>query len=270
MLKNFNMKITKNFDYLIYVGRRPKGKYTRIWYTHENVRPPMDQCEWALSFDYDEELENPRHMRFPNYVRVGAGPNLLHKHKRIKPEKILQQKKKFCAFVYLHDVPYRNRFFDMLSKYKKIDSPGRCRKNMPNIGGHATPQASKTFSHYHKEKVDFIRPYKFVVAFENASQVGYTTEKIYHGFLADNIPIYWGNPLVHRDFNRKRFINAHEVKGLSAKARLDYLVEKIIELDRNDDLYLKMLREPPYPDNKMPAWVDPEKIVAFFKKVFRI
>ena len=61
-----------------------------------------------------------------------------------------------------------------------------------------------------KNKIDFIMDHKFTIAFENSSYPGYTTEKIFEPMLVNSIPLYWGNPLVDRDFNTKSFLNFHD------------------------------------------------------------
>jgi len=67
---HFNLDICEDADFLIYscfgnsAFRDFKG--IRIFYTGENVRPDFNECDFALSFDY---LDDPRHIRFPNYVR---------------------------------------------------------------------------------------------------------------------------------------------------------------------------------------------------------
>ena len=75
-----------------------------------------------------------------------------------------------------------------------------------------------------KAKVEFLRAYKFVVAFENSSAPGYNTEKLTHAIEADAMPIYWGDPEIGRSFNTGRFINAHDYlpkpRRLSAAAAL--------------------------------------------------
>lgn len=40
---------------------------------------------------------------------------------------VRKTKTKFCAFLYWSDVYHRNRFFDVLSKYKPVDALGRAR-----------------------------------------------------------------------------------------------------------------------------------------------
>ena len=112
------------------------------------------------------------------------------------------------------------------------------------------------------------------------------------------MPIYWGDPEIGRSFNVRRFINAHDflpkprrfiprlpyaphslqtapmpfaraarkLNGLAgeieqrawALAGFDALVDHVIPVDRDDDLYLQYLREPFFIGNKPPdrsAWI---------------
>lgn len=243
------------------VGSEPtRGDFVSIFYTAENVRPDVQRYDWTFSFDYDEELRHPRHLRLPNYVRNGAGADL------IKPAgqtgDILSGKTRFCNFIFHNDAEPRNHFFDLLSAYRSVDAPGRCRNNMAPIGGFVTPTESRYADGYQRAKVPFMAPYKFSIAFENASYPGYTTEKLYHAMLAGTLPIYWGNPLVQRDFNPKSFINAAEYPSLDA------LAERVIEIDRNDDLYRQYASEPWYHGNRLSPYADPERILERFRKIF--
>lgn len=89
--------------------------------------------------------------------------------------------------------------------------------------------------------------YKFSIAFENASYKGYTTEKLITSMQADTIPVYWGNPNVGAEFNTKSFINCHDYKSF------DDVIEKIKELDNDENAYKKMFAEP---------WLTPEQEAA--------
>jgi hypothetical protein len=240
-------------------GDLPAGDAVRIFYTGENVRPDFAACDWAFTFDYDEELQHPRHLRLPNYVRLGAGRDLIKAPGQA--EEILAGKSRFCNFIFHNEVEPRNRFFDLLSAYKRVDAPGRSRHNHPPIGSFATPTESRYAAGYPAHKMRFMAPYKFSIAFENASYPGYTTEKLYHAMLADTLPIYWGNPLVRRDFNPKSFLNAADYPSLEA------LVERVIEVDQNDELYLQYMREPWYPNNQPTPYVDPARILARFREI---
>ncbi len=263
LFEHFEFVLSPDPDFLlfsVFPGDLPTSAAVRIFYTGENVRPDFAQCDWAFSFDYDEELGNPRHLRLPNYKRLGAGSNLIKSS--VTPDTVLAEKTRFCNFVYHNDVDLRNRFFSILSKYKQVDAPGRCCNNMAPIGSHPDPVHSRFAAGKYQDKVDFLRSYKFTIAFENASYPGYTTEKIYHAMLAQSLPIYWGNPLVHRDFNPKSFVNGNDFQSL------EELAEFVIELDRNDSLYLQHLREPWYPGNQLTPYVDDSRILARFHEIF--
>lgn len=208
----------------------------KIFYTGENIRPNFDECDFAFSFDYPHDYKN---YRLPLYPIFG-NPLDLTKPKP-SPEDILAEKTKFCNFIYSNPAnPIRNEFFHKLNKYKKVDSGGRLFNNIQERI---------------KNKLDFIRDYKFTIAFENESYPGYQTEKIFEPMLVHSLPIYWGNTLAEKDFNTNSFIYAH--KFLS----LDDLVEHIIEVDNNDDLYMKYLSETYFTNNELNEFVKKENIL---------
>ena len=76
-------------------------------------------------------------------------------------------------------------------------------------------------------------------------------EFVDHGL---DLPIYWGNPEVGRDFNPASFINYHDLGSNDA------VIERIIELDQNDDAYLEVIRQPRYPEDSFPDFARPERI----------
>lgn len=270
----YDIEITDNPDFLIYScydqsGRLPwrrnsrksaASKYKeyrciRIFYTPENVRPNFNQCDYAFTFDYSK---HPNNYRFPLYGRsaptkgvpfVGVGDeHPLIKREDFKPESILKEKTKFCNFVFSNrHAKKRDAFFYKLSKYKRVDSGG---KHLNNIGSPV------------KDKLSFIHAYKFTIAFENDSYPGYTTEKILHPMLVHSLPIYWGNPLVHKDFNTKSFLNYHDYDSEDA------LIERIVEIDNNDDLYLEYLRQPYFHGNEINSFIDPKNLLKRFEYIF--
>lgn len=235
----------------------------KVWIPVENYGPNLKQADYSFTFFYPEDVDNnPRHYRLPNYARIGAGPDLI-KPPQYNPENILSKKTKFCAFVYSNPEPNRMRFFELLSRYKRVDAPGAVCNNMAPLGG-ATRQNLRHHLRrrlYRKfdEVVDFYRQYKFVIAFENERDNRYTSEKLYLAMLAGCIPIYWGNTQVHRDFNPKSFIN---FDGSFAA-----LVDKVEAVDKDPNKYLAKLRQPWLPNNKYTDWVDPEKIRKQFDKI---
>ncbi len=216
---------------------------TRIFYTGENWRPDFWNCDYAFTFDH---LDDARHYRLPLYGLFDDPGRLIKRN--FDPRRVLAEKTRFCNFVYSNPLcGVRNRFFHELSKYKPVDSGGRL---CNNIGG---PVA---------DKLALVRQSKFTIAFENESYPGYTTEKLTEPMLAESLPIYWGNPLVNRDFNTRSFISAHDWPSMEA------VINRVIEIDRDDDLYLEHLREPWLHQNRLNEYIDPAKVLAQFERIF--
>jgi hypothetical protein len=269
VLRDFNFIVTSTPDYVIYFDKRgsPSGNFIKVSYAREYMQTKMDECDYALGWQYPDQIKSNNYVRFPNYTFNGAGMNLI-KPVDYNAEEIFKKKKKFCAFVYWHGVPIRNNFFERLNKYKHVDSPGPCLNNAAPINGHITPLESRLATNCYTEKVAYLRDYKFTIAMENRFAIGYTSEKIYNAMQADTIPIYYGNPWVHRDFNVKSFINGNAQDFRRDDHVFDYLMQRIVELDKDDDLYIKTLQQPWYPDNKCTPYTDPAVFSNFFTKVF--
>lgn len=176
-----------------------KGNYCRIGYFCENITPDLSVCEWAFGVPREEEIGSSRYKRIQWH---GLNPTVLIKNiPDNEIEGIKAQKSKFCNFLYSHPVSYREEFFKQLSKYKKVDAPGKSMNNMPSID-----QIYK--GDIWERKRIFLSEYKFTIAFENYSYPGYQTEKLYDSMQSLSIPVYCGDPNINEVFNAKSFINA--------------------------------------------------------------
>lgn len=248
--RRFRIEVHEKPDFLIYSNFGPVHRHStcpRIFFTGEVNRPDFRVCDYALTCHY---LTDPRHYRLPLYpVYLDAGPLLKAPD---EAERTLAEKTKFCAFV-VSNPSARKRvdFFRKLSRYKPVDSGGRYLNNLgrllPDTPGH---------------KREFLRPYKFNIAFENQSLPGYTTEKLPHAMEARCIPIYWGSPRVHEEFNPRSFLNCSDFPSEEA------LIERIRELDQDDAQYLALMREPYFHHNKINEAYDLEKLLDFFEQIF--
>ena len=110
-------------------------------------------------------------------------------------------------------------------------------------------------------KADFQRRSKFTICFESTAHQGFNTEKITDAFFSDTIPIYFGSSNITDFFNPDAFINVSDYDSLDA------VVEKIRELDQDDEKYLQMLRQPVLKDPDMPRRMD-EQLEAFILHIF--
>jgi len=181
-------------------------------------------------------------------------------NRKINFKKIKKEKNKFCIFLYSQDINSRNNFYKLLNKYKKIDAPGRCMNNMPPISN-KSPRESRVSKNWVKTKLDFIKNYKFTIAFENDIKNGWVTEKLTHPLLVNSIPIYIGTENVKKDFNTKCFINYADFKNTKE------FIKHIIEVDNNDELYKKYLDQPIF-NNKKQHYFSTKK--RFEKKLYKI
>ena len=243
--KRYFVELSDNPDYLFYsVNSKDYLKYNcvRIFFTAENLVPDFNICDYGIGFHY-LNFED-RYIRFPLYLVDGFTAydgddyasdlnRAMHKHEDAKMK--LNDKEQFCSFVYSNSqaANCREIMFNELSKYKLVSSGGRYRNN---IGGPVS------------NKLEFQKKHKFVIAFENTSTVGYTTEKIVNAFAANAIPIYWGNPEITKEFNPDSFINCHDY-NLTSDGEIevcDKIIKEIIRLDQDDQAYLKMLSTPAF------------------------
>lgn len=246
--EEFDVQISSQPDYLffsVFGNNHQNYKCQKIFYTGENVAPPLGYCQWSFSFDY---LDDPRNYRLPHYL-LYDGYYELTREKKIED---WMANRKFCNFVASNpNCQVRNQFVEQLSKYKKVDSGGRW---MNNIGFAVS------------NKREFQSNYKFSIAFENEAyrpqHPGYTTEKIMEPMTVNSIPLYWGNPLVGKEFNTKSFVNFYDFSSLGQ------MIEYVIELDKNNDKYLEMLRTTWFENNIIPDSNKLDNIKSFLYKIF--
>jgi hypothetical protein len=176
--------------------------------------------------------------------------------------RFMPYKDRFCAFVVSNcglttdgNSPTRNIFYDRLSKYKHIHSYGKCLNNtnekIPDI-------------HDHKEYTNFLGRHKFMICFENTQKKYYLTEKLRNAWLGGTIPIYYGSEMSLHWLNPNSFLYLKD----DSPESMNKLVEKIIELDNDDELYLKMFNEPLLIGN-IPTDLDPDTIKNRLKKYIK-
>lgn len=222
--KKYEIEISDEPDFLIYsVFGFENFNYNciKIFYTGENIIPDFNNCDYAIGF---HKLNfGKRYLRMPIYnffIYKKFFKIALNIHK----EKI-NKRNKFCNFIYSNGNAdeKRQEFYSLLSNYKKIDSGG---KYLNNIGGPV------------ENKYEFQKLYKFSIAFENSSSIGYTTEKLIEAKAAGTIPIYWGDPEVAKEFNSKSFINCHEYENF------EDVIKEIKKIDIDEKLYESYLKEP--------------------------
>lgn len=236
ILENYNVIESDNPDYIIcscFFEGEDYYEYcnynqVRIMYAGENYIPDFNLIDYAIS-PYPIDFQD-RHFRFPMCFEDYRGRfnSLLTKDRNYTSD-ILTSKSFFANFIYSHESEdnLRSEFFRKLSKYKRIESCGSFLNNQVQ---------EETVTLYTKS--DFQHRCKFTLCFESTKHEGFITEKITDAFFADTIPIYYGSSDIKSIFNEEAFIYC------GSSEDFDEAIRRIIELDQNDDLYLRMLRKP--------------------------
>jgi hypothetical protein len=241
---DFEVEITPNDPDIIIYSWEGKDflnyNCIRIYYTPENwLMPKYKECDFSLSFEY---WDDKRNLRVPNYLLYEIHPDQLDKS-TLDIQQLIENKKGFCSMVVSNpNTAMRNDFFRKLSKYKKVDSAGG---HLNNMGGRV------------KDKDAFISGYKFNLCFENAQHAGYTTEKLVEAMKCMTIPLYWGNPLIHFEFNTCSFFNYADYDSE------DDMIQDIIEHDRDADKYYQKFIRPWFTDGIPNQYFDKNRLRKF-------
>lgn len=193
----------------------------RIYYSAERFYPDFNMCDYAIGLTNIGITE--RFLHFPFYVFYN---DLMRKYENLPNIEASTPylNRDFCSTVVTD--PYRSPiffdFFDRLSEYKPIASGGKWN----NTVGGPVP-----------DKIDFIKNYKFHLAFENMRADHYVTEKILEALVARTVPIYWGSKSVKKEFGEGSYID------ISDFDTIDRAIDYIKKVDVDDNLYLQILRQ---------------------------
>ena len=251
--EKYSPVLSENPDYVFcgpYIAPGKKAqeywKYNgiRIFSTDEAICPDFNLYDYAIGFD--DLSFGDRYCRYPIYAARDVEIREAEESRQFT-SKDLAEKKSFCSFVVSngHADGYRERLFEALNEYRPVQSGGRFRNN---TGGPV------------KDKKAFQRESRFVIACENSSYPGYTTEKIIDAYASSAIPIYWGNPCIAEEFDERSFVNCHRYSSL------EEVVEAVKKIDRNEDLYLEMMHSPVFREG-VPEGIQ-DRLRAFLFHIF--
>lgn len=239
-----------------------KGNPTFIYYTIENSAIGDDKItnnpfeyyrnnNYSISF-YDDSETNCFYPYFMDYWwLVRWKRDYLH---TIYPQNL----NKFCAFVaknsQWYNATYRTEFVKKLMNYKHVDCWGPA---LNNTNGKYLP--------FHwDDAYKVMKNYKFYISFENEASTGnlsYITEKIMWPYFYRCIPVYWGCDRITEWFDSDSFINAN---GLT----YDEVIQKIKEVDNDDELALYMLNRYPFKEpNVNYEIMFQKKIIKFIENI---
>jgi hypothetical protein len=181
--------------------RRPRK---RIWFTGENIRPPLaNDFDAFLSFDQDPY--GNYNFYLPTWLQYLALGNqyffphvgLTFDEENLSRNRVLFEDKKHAVCVVMRNKnATRLRAIDELRKHIPVDIFGPASGN------------------YLESKYPVTSSYKYTLCFENDLFPGYVTEKLIEAYAVGTVPLYWGDLGSEKRINRGSFINLKDFESI--------------------------------------------------------
>jgi hypothetical protein len=146
-----------------------------------------------------------------------------------------------CMLIGNTSVQERIGLFHVVNSYKQVTSCGIGANNVGWIM--PIPWGRPGF-------FEFISQFKFVIVTENAKIDAFITEKLFHGYLASTIPIYWGSDYVTEIFNPDSMVLLKEYTPYGLHA----LLQEVKRIDNDDEEWLRRVNAPVFLKNDLPEY----------------
>ena len=238
------------YGHISYQHRLQNG--VKIYWSQELYGPNWKECDYAV---IPHLVDDPRAYYLPIYAFDGMADKLVRPSVP-DPVAIRSAKPHFCSLLCAYadrTTQKRQEFFHILDRRRKVDSAGPALNNT----GFRIPKENR-----YQSKIDWIRNYRFNLAFENRFRPGWTTEKLVDPLHVHTIPIHWGDLRVKDYFNPESFICAHDFPSLEA------LAEYVLHVDDTPELYARYIRATPFHQNRPNPAYDLNHLVEFFQRIF--
>ena len=148
----------------------------------------------------------------------------------------------FCSFIVSNPkCETRNHLFHRFTQYKKVNSMGNHLNNVGQV---------IHYPYWSQQYFDVLGDHKFMICCENTKMETYSTEKIVNPYLARTIPIYWGTHNIKNMFNPESMLFLEDETDES----FDKLIQKVIELDTDDEKYLEFINRPSFNEHNVKFW----------------
>jgi hypothetical protein len=164
----------------------------------------------------------------------------------------------FCSFIVSNPkCEIRNKVFEKLNNYKKVNS----------MGGYANNIGKQIeYPYWKPQYFNILENHKFMICFENTKMETYSTEKIVNSYLGRTIPIYWGSHNIKNIFNPDSMLFLED----ETDEEFEKLINRIIELDNNDEKYLEFINRPIFTEDNIKFWNDNYTLESLGKKIDEI
>ena len=206
---------------------QPRGAARRhIWFTGENVRPPVGDWDAYLSFDLDPMGGKNAYVPLWWYS-VGLLGEPVSDFSTVAPEvsylmasrTVEGCRDKFaCAFLN-NPHPMRLRAIEQLSRIGQVD-----------VFGSAVGRPVR-------DKWTISRNYRFSLCFENDLYPGYVTEKPFDAWACETVPLWWG-------MDSAAYLNEESMLNLVDFGTLDHWCEAVSQVNEDVNRWHSMVSAP--------------------------
>ena len=207
-------------------------------YPTPNELNQLYTCILRSNYNHDNTVNLPEYLTYiycSNFVKPLLSLKNIENVKNIPTKNIV-------AIISNGESQERNLFLDKIEQIIHVEYRGPHRNNAPII----------KYKYNTREFTNEISQYKFVLTLENSVDETYVTEKITHGFMANNIPIYWGTPYVKECFNPDRFVIVDQLDQKS----IDQAIDEILYLSTNEEAYVRKINHPVFKNNEMSITIE--------------
>jgi hypothetical protein len=197
----------------------PKENSFNIWFTAENIRPPLQMgFDAYLSFDLDE-FSGLNHYLPLWFCRLGPSVDSANQRQISLTERreVDMIRPNNFAVVASNPEQIRTYFVSRISQYEKISIFGKLGNELSN-------------------KDSVLKNFNFNVCFENDLYPGYVTEKAFEAYISGCVPI-WRGIDAGGFFNKEAIIDVTDLNIESA-------IEKVMEISKDQERLHEMRKEP--------------------------
>lgn len=197
----------------------PIPGYLNIWYSAENIRPPLAQgFDHYLSYDLDDYQNLNTYL--PLWLcRLGPTIELVNSSQEslMHPRNVGDLRKKNFCMVASNPEQIRSHFIERLMNHAQVDVFGKLGSRIEN-------------------KNLTLQKYNFNICFENDLYPGYVTEKAIESYLSGSIPVW-------RGLDSAGFLNQDAIIDVT-NLSIEEGIRKIIEVSKNTELMQHMRKQP--------------------------
>lgn len=232
-----------------------------------NGEPYFDESKYKdanLIITCCKDIKNKLQTKYIPFYVSSFGERTIHNTFDLVKRMYHFPKTHFCAFLYSHASTPRDRLFDIINKYKRVDALGKHKNKIRNF---RADRYGKNGLTYNDLAVLKYKPYKFAICGENTNKVGkhplgYVSEKIISMMLAYCIPIYVGSADIEEHFNPEAIINVNTLREKD-------IINRIKQFDQNEELYMKKLRQPWFKNNVLNEYFSTYYINKLFEPTLK-